>query len=164
MTHLGRSAQHKTTKPPCRLPASWDPLIMNGTCLETGNLARLDLRLDSIPTQHLIVLRPRPSCLPVPNGFSPTVAPFYPSQLSPKCLPLTKSSTATGSPMAAARNRAFLPNARRSKGPKLTAVAQLCRTIAKVFSEELMNIFRIDNSVADLDEQVDKRSVAGSSP
>jgi hypothetical protein len=28
-----------------------------------------------------------------------------------------------------------------------------------MFSQELMDIFRIDNSVADLDEQVDKRSV-----
>ncbi|KAK4111104.1 hypothetical protein N656DRAFT_169511 [Canariomyces notabilis] len=30
-------------------------------------------------------------------------------------------------------------------------------TIAQMFSQELMDIFRIDNSVADLDEQVDKR-------
>ena len=29
-----------------------------------------------------------------------------------------------------------------------------------MFSQELMDIFRIDNSVADLDEKVDKRSVA----
>jgi hypothetical protein len=37
----------------------------------------------------------------------------------------------------------------------------LCRsTIARSFSAELMDIFRIENSVADLDEQVDKRSVA----
>jgi hypothetical protein len=28
-----------------------------------------------------------------------------------------------------------------------------------MFSQELMDIFRIDNSVADLDEKVDKRSV-----
>lgn len=35
-----------------------------------------------------------------------------------------------------------------------------CSTIARMFSDELMDIFRIDNSVADLDEQVDKRLVA----
>lgn len=29
-----------------------------------------------------------------------------------------------------------------------------------MFSQELMDIFRIDNSVADLDEKVDKRSVS----
>lgn len=34
-----------------------------------------------------------------------------------------------------------------------------CSTIAQMFSQELMDIFRIDNSVADLDEKVDKRSV-----
>lgn len=33
-----------------------------------------------------------------------------------------------------------------------------------MFSEELMDIFRIDNSVADLDEKVDKRSVACKCP
>ncbi|KAK4178805.1 hypothetical protein QBC36DRAFT_366439 [Triangularia setosa] len=43
-------------------------------------------------------------------------------------------------------DRDWKPNGRRPQS-----------TIAKVFSEELMNIFRIDNSVADLDEQVDKR-------
>lgn len=32
-------------------------------------------------------------------------------------------------------------------------------TVAQMFSQELMDIFRIDNSVADLDEKVDKRSV-----
>lgn len=31
------------------------------------------------------------------------------------------------------------------------------RTVARSFSLELMDIFRIENSVADLDEQVDKR-------
>ncbi|KAJ6781677.1 hypothetical protein PWT90_11231 [Aphanocladium album] len=31
------------------------------------------------------------------------------------------------------------------------------RTVARSFSDELMNIFRIDNSVADLDQQVDSR-------
>ncbi len=31
------------------------------------------------------------------------------------------------------------------------------RTIARSFSQELMDIFRIENSVADLDEKVDKR-------
>ncbi|KAM3555635.1 hypothetical protein MY1884_005483 [Beauveria asiatica] len=31
------------------------------------------------------------------------------------------------------------------------------RTVARSFSDELMNIFRIDNSVADLDQQVDTR-------
>ncbi|KAK3293616.1 uncharacterized protein B0H64DRAFT_327501 [Chaetomium fimeti] len=31
-------------------------------------------------------------------------------------------------------------------------------TVAQMFSQELMDIFRIDNSVADLDEKVDKRS------
>lgn len=33
------------------------------------------------------------------------------------------------------------------------------RTVARSFSDELMNIFRIDNSVADLDQQVDTRCV-----
>ena len=33
------------------------------------------------------------------------------------------------------------------------------RTIARSFSDELMDIFRIDNSVADLDQQVDTRCV-----
>ena len=33
------------------------------------------------------------------------------------------------------------------------------RTIARSFSDELMDIFRIDNSVADLDHQVDTRCV-----
>lgn len=32
-------------------------------------------------------------------------------------------------------------------------------TIARSFSQELMDIFRIENSVADLDEKVDKRYV-----
>lgn len=31
------------------------------------------------------------------------------------------------------------------------------RTVARSFSDELMDIFRIDNSVADLDHQVDTR-------
>ncbi|RKU47018.1 hypothetical protein DL546_008247 [Coniochaeta pulveracea] len=43
-------------------------------------------------------------------------------------------------------DRDWKPNGRRPQS-----------TIARSFSEELMNIFRIDNSVADLDEQVDKR-------
>lgn len=34
------------------------------------------------------------------------------------------------------------------------------RTIARSFSQELGDIFRIDNSVADLDEQIDKRSAS----
>lgn len=34
------------------------------------------------------------------------------------------------------------------------------RTIARSFSQELGDIFRIDNSVADLDEKVDKRSAS----
>lgn len=33
------------------------------------------------------------------------------------------------------------------------------RTVARSFSDELMDIFRIDNSVADLDQQVDSRFV-----
>lgn len=33
-------------------------------------------------------------------------------------------------------------------------------TIARSFSAELMDIFRIENSVADLDEQIDKRYVS----
>lgn len=37
------------------------------------------------------------------------------------------------------------------------------RTIARSFSDELMDIFRIDNSVSDLDQQVDNRSVQTSS-
>ncbi|KAK4186249.1 hypothetical protein QBC35DRAFT_453477 [Podospora australis] len=43
-------------------------------------------------------------------------------------------------------DRDWKPNGRRPQS-----------TIAKVFSEELSSLFRIDNSVADLDEQVDKR-------
>lgn len=43
-------------------------------------------------------------------------------------------------------DRDWKPNGRRPQS-----------TIARSFSEELMNIFRIENSVADLDEQVDKR-------
>ena len=48
-------------------------------------------------------------------------------------------------------------------GTNWSAPANSCRpqysTIAQMFSQELMDIFRIDNSVADLDEKVDKRSV-----
>ncbi|KAK4135775.1 hypothetical protein BT67DRAFT_376174 [Trichocladium antarcticum] len=43
-------------------------------------------------------------------------------------------------------DREWKPNGRRPQS-----------TIARMFSEELMDIFRIDNSVADLDEKVDKR-------
>ncbi|KAI0556250.1 hypothetical protein F4679DRAFT_578373 [Xylaria curta] len=42
--------------------------------------------------------------------------------------------------------RDWVPNGRRPQS-----------TIARSFSAELMDIFRIENSVADLDEQVDKR-------
>jgi len=45
-------------------------------------------------------------------------------------------------------DREWKPNARRPQS-----------TVAQMFSQELMDIFRIDNSVADLDEKVDKRSV-----
>jgi hypothetical protein len=42
----------------------------------------------------------------------------------------------------------------------LTSVRCLTyRTIARSFSAELMDIFRIENSLADLDEKVDKRYV-----
>lgn len=37
-------------------------------------------------------------------------------------------------------------------------------TVAQMFSQELMDIFRIDNSVADLDKEVDKRSVVARPP
>jgi TolA-binding protein len=43
-------------------------------------------------------------------------------------------------------DREWKPNARRPQS-----------TVAQMFSQELMDIFRIDNSVADLDEKVDKR-------
>lgn len=43
-------------------------------------------------------------------------------------------------------DRDWKPNGRRPQS-----------TIAKVFSEELSNLFRIDDSVADLDEKVHKR-------
>ncbi|KAI0809402.1 hypothetical protein GGR55DRAFT_689556 [Xylaria sp. FL0064] len=43
-------------------------------------------------------------------------------------------------------DRDWVPNGRRPQS-----------TIARSFSAELMDIFRIENSVADLDEQVDKR-------
>ncbi|KAI0399214.1 hypothetical protein F4802DRAFT_611058 [Xylaria palmicola] len=43
-------------------------------------------------------------------------------------------------------NRDWVPNGRRPQS-----------TIARSFSAELMDIFRIENSVADLDEQIDKR-------
>ncbi|KAI8944366.1 hypothetical protein F4801DRAFT_571976 [Xylaria longipes] len=43
-------------------------------------------------------------------------------------------------------NRDWVPSGRRPQS-----------TIARSFSAELMDIFRIENSVADLDEQVDKR-------
>ncbi|KXX73606.1 hypothetical protein MMYC01_209756 [Madurella mycetomatis] len=43
-------------------------------------------------------------------------------------------------------DREWKPNGRRPQS-----------TIAQMFSQELMDIFRIDNSVADLDEKVDKR-------
>ncbi|KAI2631863.1 hypothetical protein GGR54DRAFT_627469 [Hypoxylon sp. NC1633] len=43
-------------------------------------------------------------------------------------------------------DRDWKPNGRRPQS-----------TIARSFSQELMDIFRIENSVADLDEQVDKR-------
>jgi hypothetical protein len=39
---------------------------------------------------------------------------------------------------------------------KLTTAAD-DSTVARSFSEELMDIFRIDNSVSDLDHQVDQR-------
>ncbi len=42
--------------------------------------------------------------------------------------------------------------------------AHLYSTIARSFSQELMDIFRIENSVADLDEKVEKRSVASLEP
>ena len=46
----------------------------------------------------------------------------------------------------------------RDKPCKLTANHDtLNRTLAKSFSAELMDIFRIENSVADLDNQVDQR-------
>jgi len=38
------------------------------------------------------------------------------------------------------------------------------RTIARSFSQELGDIFRIENSIADLDEKVDKRSVDSQLP
>ncbi|KAK0740403.1 hypothetical protein B0T18DRAFT_298832, partial [Schizothecium vesticola] len=44
-------------------------------------------------------------------------------------------------------DRDWKPNGRRPQS-----------TIARSFSAELMDIFRIENSVADLDEQIDKRS------
>lgn len=40
-----------------------------------------------------------------------------------------------------------------------TNQTRLYRTIARSFSAELMDIFRIENSVADLDEEIDKRYV-----
>ncbi|KAI1418069.1 hypothetical protein F5Y13DRAFT_34835 [Hypoxylon sp. FL1857] len=43
-------------------------------------------------------------------------------------------------------DRDWKPNGRRPQS-----------TIARSFSQELMDIFRIENSIADLDEQVDKR-------
>ncbi|KAI1275733.1 hypothetical protein F5Y07DRAFT_400045 [Xylaria sp. FL0933] len=43
-------------------------------------------------------------------------------------------------------DRDWVPNGRRPQS-----------TIARSFSAELMDIFRIENSVADLDEQIDKR-------
>ncbi|KAK4038159.1 hypothetical protein C8A01DRAFT_48216 [Parachaetomium inaequale] len=43
-------------------------------------------------------------------------------------------------------DREWKPNGRRPQS-----------TVAQMFSQELMDIFRIDNSVADLDEKVDKR-------
>ncbi len=41
----------------------------------------------------------------------------------------------------------------------LTVDCEPDRTVARSFSQELMDIFRIENSVADLDEKVDKRFV-----
>ncbi|KAI1817089.1 hypothetical protein GGS20DRAFT_98195 [Poronia punctata] len=46
-------------------------------------------------------------------------------------------------------NRDWVPNGRRPQS-----------TVARSFSAELMDIFRIDNSIADLDEQIDKRYVS----
>ncbi|KAI0451799.1 hypothetical protein F5B21DRAFT_527464 [Xylaria acuta] len=46
-------------------------------------------------------------------------------------------------------DRDWVPNGRRPQS-----------TIARSFSAELMDIFRIENSVADLDEQVDKRYIS----
>ncbi|KAI1118124.1 hypothetical protein F5Y14DRAFT_447535 [Nemania sp. NC0429] len=45
--------------------------------------------------------------------------------------------------------RDWVPNGRRPQS-----------TIARSFSAELMDIFRIENSIADLDEQIDKRYVS----
>ncbi|KAI1343916.1 hypothetical protein F5Y15DRAFT_411767 [Xylariaceae sp. FL0016] len=49
-------------------------------------------------------------------------------------------------PTDAELERDWKPNGRRPQS-----------TIARSFSQELMDIFRIENSIADLDEQVDKR-------
>ncbi|KAJ8130032.1 hypothetical protein O1611_g3601 [Lasiodiplodia mahajangana] len=46
-------------------------------------------------------------------------------------------------------DRDWVPNGRRPQS-----------TIARSFSAELMDIFRIENSVADLDEQIDRRYVS----
>ena len=44
---------------------------------------------------------------------------------------------------------------------RLTCTSYLeIRTIARSFSQELMDIFKIENSIADLGDQVDKRYVA----
>ena len=43
------------------------------------------------------------------------------------------------------------------KTDSLTCILSRNSTIARSFSQELMDIFRIENSVADLDAQVDKR-------
>lgn len=82
-----------------------------------------------------------------------------------------------GSQMAAGRNRVFSrslchlfsfsfvyqePNLSLARKRKMEAnrAGNHNRTIARSFSLELMDIFRIDNSITDLDEQVDKRSVS----
>lgn len=73
-----------------------------------------------------------------------------------------QSSITTGSPTAAARNRASAPDVTHpNKGKKRLTFCRnnLYSTLAQVFQQELMDIFRIDNSVADLDEKVDKRLV-----
>jgi hypothetical protein len=68
--------------------------------------------------------------------------------------------------MAVVRNRGYplsleLPRTDDSNKTQWLTLLLCHSTIARSFSAELMDIFRIENSVADLDEQIDKRSVAG---
>lgn len=71
--------------------------------------------------------------------------PYHTSALSNSLLKMASSVSKTDR-TDEELDRDWVPNGRRPQS-----------TVARSFSAELMDIFRIENSVADLDEQIDKR-------